>query len=125
MKTLPESNESLWRVIVSPAIWAAHFFLCYLTVAIWCAKWAGSNGTLGAVRWAIAIYTVIALIGIGWNGWGGLQRHRLAGGETPHDSDTPEDRHRFLGFSTLLLSALSAVATLFAGLVAIFFWNCD
>ena len=33
----------------------------------------------------------------------------------PHDDDTPEDRHRFLGFAALLLSALSAVAVIYAG----------
>lgn len=125
MKSLPEKEESLWLVIVSPTIWAVHFLLCYLTAAIWCAKWAGPSRTLGFVRWAIAIYTVAALIGIALNGWAGFRRHRFGHGKLPHDADTPEDRHRFLGFSTFLLSALSAVATLYAAMVAIFIWNCD
>jgi len=48
----------------------------------------------------------------------------LGSATLPHDDDTPEDRHRFLGFATLLLSALSAVAVLYAGLVAVFIRSC-
>ena len=47
----------------------------------------------------------------------GLQR-------MPHDFDTPGDRHRFLGFATVLLAGLSAVATLFAALVVLYFKDC-
>ena len=121
---LHEHKESLWRLVVSPIIWAAHFMLCYLTAAIWCAKFAPRDGSLGPVRWAIVGYTAIALVGIALNGRNGLRRHRR-GSETPaHDYDTPGDRHGFLGFATVLLSALSAVATIFAALVAIYFEDC-
>jgi hypothetical protein len=124
MNHLPEENESLWLLTVSPVIWAAHFLLCYLTAAIWCAKRAGPNGDLGAVRAAIAVYTILALIGIGITGWLAFRRHSLGSATAPHDFDTPEDRHRFLGFATLLLSALSAVATLYVALVAVFIRSC-
>jgi hypothetical protein len=124
MNPLPEEKESLWLLIVSPAIWAAHFMLCYLTAAIWCEKFARSDGSLGGVRVAILMYTVAALTGILINGWSGLRRHRHGSETTPHDLDSPADRHRFLGFATLLLSALSAVATLFAASVALFFEDC-
>lgn len=60
-----EKNESLWLLIASPAIWAAHFTLSYLTAAIWCAKLAETGGSLHPVRSAVVIYTVLALIGIG------------------------------------------------------------
>ena len=125
MNYLPEKKESLWLVIVSPTIWAAHFLLCYITAAIWCAKFAGPDHSLGTVRRVIVAYTVIALVGIIWNGWIGWRRHSFGRGALPHDEDTPEDRHRFLGFSTFLLSALSGVAVIFAALVVIFFWNCN
>ena len=127
MKThpLPEEKESLWLLTVSPSIWAAHFLLSYLTAAIWCEKFAGPDGQLGVVRAAMAIYTAMALVGIGINGWGGWRRHRFAAETTPHDFDTPEDRHRFLGFATLLLAALSAVSTMFVAFVAIFFEDCQ
>jgi hypothetical protein len=119
-----EKRESLWLLIVSPMIWAAHFMLCYITAAVWCAKVVSRDSSLGPVRWAIAGYTLGALVGIGWNGLSGLRRHR-SGSESPqHDFDTPGERHGFLGFATVLLSALSAVATLFAGIVAIYFEDC-
>lgn len=120
----PERKESLWLLIVSPTIWAAHFLLSYISAAIWCAKYAPRYGSLEPVRWAIAIYTVVALVGIALNGRSGLRRHRFGSESLPHDFDTPGDRHRFLGFATALLAALSAVATVFAALVVIFFEDC-
>ena len=119
-----EKNQNLWLLTAAPAIWAAHFLLSYATASIWCAKVVGSGGSLWGVRVAIAIYTVIALIGIGTIGWSGYRRHSFGSETVPHDFDTPEDRHRFLGFATLLLSALSAVATLYVALVAVFIRSC-
>ena len=119
-----EKNQSLWLLTASPVIWAAHFLLSYGTASVWCAKVAGPGGSLGGVRVAIVIYTVVALAGIGITGWVGYRRHSYGNASVPHDDDTPEDRHRFLGFSTLLLSALSAVAVLYAALVVFFFRNC-
>jgi hypothetical protein len=124
MTHLPEENESLWRLTAAPVLWAAHFLLCYLTVAIWCAKLAGPDGSLGGVRVATAIYTVLALLGIGLTGWGAFRRHSFGTATVPHDFDSREDRYRFLGFATLLLSALSAVATLYVALVAVFIRSC-
>lgn len=124
MTHLPEKNERLWVLTVSPLIWSAHFLLSYGTGAIWCEKLAGPDGSLWGARVAIAVYTVLALIGIGINGWIGYRRHSF-GGATPHDFDSPEDRHGFLGFATLLLSALSAAATLYGALVAVFLETCQ
>lgn len=124
MKDLPEKKESLWVLIVSPTIWAAHFMVSYVTAAIWCEKYADRFGSAAPARWMIAVYTVIALAVIAFNGWSGWRRHRLPGGAVPHDEDTPEDRHRFLGFATFLLAALSAVATVYAGLVVVFLEDC-
>ena len=119
-----ESRQSLWRLIAAPTIWAAHFLLSYVTAAIWCEKFAGRDGPLGGARVAIIIYTVVALVGIGLSGWDGWRRHRLGPEEVPHHDDTPEDRHRFLGFATLLLASLSAVAVLFAAAVVVVFKDC-
>jgi hypothetical protein len=124
MKAPPEEKESLWFLIVSPTIWAAHFMLCYITAAIWCAKFAPRFGSLQPVRWAIAVYTIVALAGIAWNGWSGLRKHQFGSESLPHDFDTPGDRHRFLGFATLLLAGLSAVATVFAAMVVVYFEDC-
>ena len=124
MTDLPEEHESLWVLTIAPVTWAAHFLLCYLTAAIWCAKLAGRNGSLGGVRVAIAVYTGLALIGIGITGWHAFHRHRFGNTTVPHDFDSREERHRFLGFATLLLSALSAVATLYVALAAVFIGSC-
>ena len=122
---VPEKSAYLWALAASPTLWAAHFLLSYATAAVWCAKFAsGPGGSLTAVRIAIAVYTVAAMAGIAVIGWRGLKRHRHGEGSVPHDDDTPEDRHRFLGFATLLLSGLSAVATLFTALAAAFFGSC-
>lgn len=121
---LAEENQSLLRLAAAPMIWAAHFLLSYITAAIWCAKVAGPDGSLGVVRVSIAMYTVLALSGIGVIGWSAFRRHSYGAAPPPHDDDTPEDRHRFLGFATLLLSALSAVATLYAALAAVFIGSC-
>lgn len=121
---LPEKNESLWLITVSPVIWSAHFLLSYITAAVWCAKVVGRDGSLWGARVAIAVYTVVALVGIGITGWIAFRRHTIGSATVPHDFDTPEDRHRFLGFATLLLSGLSAVGTLYVALAAVFFETC-
>lgn len=128
----PLDKGSLWLLTIAPTIWAAHLLLSYITAAIWCAKFAGPVGSLGNVRAAVAWYTALALIGIAIVGWEGFRRHsytsagqRRGGTEaTTHDLDSPEDRHRFLGFATLLLAGLSAVAVLYAALSATFFETC-
>jgi hypothetical protein len=127
-RDLSESRESLWLLTLGPAIWALHFTLSYLTAAIYCAKLAGpalfDPQPLGPVRLAIAAYTVLALLGIGWIGWHGLRRHNFGAARPPHDAPTAADRHRFLGFATLLLCGLSLVATLYVALPALFIGSC-
>jgi hypothetical protein len=115
---------SLWLLTIAPTIWAAHLLLSYVTAAIWCARFAVPGGSLGHIRTAIVWYTVVALIGIAVVGWEGFRRHSYGTEATTHDLDSPEDRHRFLGFATLLLSGLSAVAVLYAAIAATFFDTC-
>jgi hypothetical protein len=119
-----ESRQSLWRLVWPPAIWAAHFLLSYATGTLWCAKIAGPDGALDAARAAVAIYTILALAGIAAVGRRGWQRHAFDGSETNHDFDSPEDRHRFLGFATALLAGLSAFATMFTALAVVFLRDC-
>lgn len=120
----PESRENLWLLIVSPAIWALHFLASYITAAVWCAKFAARFDSLGPVRVAIIVYTVLALAGIALNGRSGWRRHQFGTESLPHDFDTPGDRHRFLGFATALLAGLSAIATIFAAAVVVYFQDC-
>lgn len=120
-----EHHESLWTLIASPLIWAVHFLACYLTAAIWCAKLGDSQRSFQEVRLAIAVFTVVALLGIAINGRTGYQHHRLGDARLPHSADSEEDRYRFLGFATVLLAVLSAVATLFVAAAAVFISSCD
>ena len=124
MANLEEHAESLWWLAVSPAVWIAHFVLSYATVAIWCEKFATHGDPLGAARTAVFIYTAVGLIALALSGWRAYRRHRHEGGEVPHHDDTPEDRHRFLGFAGLLLAGLSAVAMIYVALAAEFIGSC-
>jgi len=124
MSQTHEKYQSLWLLTASPTIWAAHFLLSYVTAAVWCAKAASPGSSVVVVRVALIIYTVLALVAIGIVGWKGYSKHSHGDAELPHDADTPEDRHRFIGFATLLLSSLSAIAVLFAALVPFFIGTC-
>jgi hypothetical protein len=122
--TLPERPAYLAMLALAPAIWMAHFLMSYLTAAIWCAKVAGRGAPLDAVHTTVAWYTVLAVIAIALVGWSGYARHRHGLEVAEHDSDTPADRHRFLGFATMLLAGLSAVATLCVAVSAMWFETC-
>ncbi|WP_345682814.1 transmembrane prediction [Novipirellula caenicola] len=115
-------NHILW-LVVPPGVWAVHFLASYLTIAIWCAKFAGDNADANPVRIAIAVYTVVALAIIVLMGWLSYRQHR-SGGSPPHDQDTYEDHVRFVGQATFLLALLSGVATIFTALVAVFVRSC-
>lgn len=119
-----ESRQSLWLLAASPTIWAVHFLACYITAAVWCAKVGGDTGSLGWVPTAVVIYSVAALAGIVGVGWVGWRKHDFGTATVPHDFDTRADRHRFLGFATVLLSGLSAVAVLYVAMAAAFFGSC-
>ncbi|MFG3452219.1 hypothetical protein [Stutzerimonas stutzeri] len=120
----PQVRDTLWLITFSPTIWAVHFLLCYVATAVWCAKVAGRSGELGDFRLAIGVLTLVALAGIALTGWRGWRKHSFGHATAPHDFDTPADRHRFLGFSTLLLSGLSFVATLFVALSVVIIGSC-
>jgi hypothetical protein len=121
---LSEQKESLWALIASPVIWGAHFLASYGTAAVWCAKFAEPGGSLAAARAVIAGLTLVALAGIGLVGRRGWRHHRYDDSTLPHDLDSPEDRHRFLGFATSLLSGLSAVAVVYEALTIVFIESC-
>jgi hypothetical protein len=112
-------------LVASPLAWAAHFLASYITVAIWCEKAASATQPdLGGARIAVGVYTAIALAVIGAVGTIALKRYRTDGPPFSRDDDTPADRHRFLGYATLLLSALSFVATVYVSLAALLIDDC-
>lgn len=125
MEQAAERDQALWILPASPVLWSLHFMVCYITAAIWCGKVVGRLDAVPTLRLMIAVYTVVALAGIVVVGWMGYRAHRRGSASLPHDDDTPEDRHRFMGFATLLLSGLSFVAVIYSGLVAVFLETCQ
>lgn len=107
-----------------PSTWAIHFLLCYVTAAVWCAKAASRAVPLNGVRSALVAYTVLALAAIVFFGWRGLRQHRWGSATVPHDEATAADRHRFLGFATMLLCGLSFVAVVYVALAIAVIGTC-
>lgn len=124
MQAPSEHRESLWTLISGPTVWAVHFLLSYTSAAVYCAKLVGRDGELFPVRLLVIGLTLLALAVIILAGVRGYRRHRFGEATVPHDFDTAADRHRFLGFATLLLSTLSAVATLYVGATVLFIGSC-
>lgn len=118
-----EERQPLWLIALSPTVWAAHFLACYVTAAVWCAKVAGPGGELGLARTLVWGYTAAALLAIGATLWVGVRRFRAGAGSARH-RDLPSDRHRFLGWATVLLSGLSMVAVVYVALVAAVVRSC-
>lgn len=114
----------LWTLVLAPVLWSAHFLFSYVTAAVYCAK-AAETASMVPVRVAIAVYTVVALAGIVAVGLHGWRRHAHHGqGRLPHDRDLVADQLGLIGFSTLLLAGLSAVATVYTALPALFIESC-
>ena len=134
-ESLPENTSYLVMVALAPTIWMTHFLVTYVTVSIWCARNGGSEARsagnmamsqvpLGSVHVLVAVYTAVALAGILLVGLSGWRRHRHGSEATPHDMDTAGDRHRFLGFATVLLAGLSFLATLGVAVSTYYFDTC-
>ncbi|HUQ93817.1 MAG TPA: hypothetical protein VM120_19210 [Bryobacteraceae bacterium] len=119
-----EERQSLWLLAVSPAIWTVHFLFSYIGAAVWCGKVVGREGSLDPMRAAIAVTALLAVAGIAFTGVAGWRKHTHEASPPPHHEDTPEDRHRFLGYATVLLSCLSAVGTIYVALACIFIRSC-
>ena len=119
-----EHKDHILMLTLGPLIWAAHLLLSYGTASIWCGKMVETGGSLGTVRGAIVVYTVAGLAATTWVAWRGYRRHRSGGASLPHDDDSPEDRHRFIGYATFLLACLSAAAIVYAGSITLFFRSC-
>jgi hypothetical protein len=123
-----ESRQSLWALTVPPCIWVAYFLLSYIVAALWCGS-AGRGGSLGPLVIGFGSITLIALIAIGASGRQGWRRYKHDSHNSDavpsHHRDSPEDRHRFLGLATVLLAALSAIATVYVALAVAVIRTCS
>lgn len=121
-----ESRQPLWIVPGPLVIWAVHFMLSYVTAALWCGKAAaGPFAPLGTARAAIGAYTALALSGILVIGWVGYRAQAYGGASAPHDADSAADRHRFIGYATVLIAGLGAIAVIYSALAAVFVETCQ
>lgn len=123
-RLLPKEVESLWTLFTGPVVWALHFLICYIVAAIFCEKPELLGGDFDTLRKLIAAVTALALAIIvlsavlAWRQWG------FGTGDPPHDAPTHDDRLRFQGYATLLLSALSFVAVIFTAMPVLFIAEC-
>jgi len=116
-------QADLWFLISSPIVWALHFLACYVLAAIHCAK-ASELAELGSVRLWVLAFTVIALISVAITGAHAFRHWGFGANSPPHDAPTTADRRRFIGYATLLVSALSFVAIAFTALPVLFVMDC-
>lgn len=108
--------DPIWVPVVAPIVWSTHFTACYIWVAMACGRFRTSGeATLDA---AIGTMTAVALALISAVFVRALVQLRYALPQQPHDDPTPEDRSRFMAFTTLLLAGMSWIATLYIGLAA-------
>jgi type VI protein secretion system component VasK len=119
------SGTDLWRVIISPTIWALHFLACYVAAAIYCEK-MGRDAPLDDIRLLVITVTVVALGGIAWSTLGLWRVHdrSLTDDDFEYEHNTPEERHRFLSHVALMLSILSAVAVIYVAIPMLYLESC-
>ncbi len=122
---IPREVETLWTLFTAPVVWALHFVVCYVVVAIFCAKGMASEVSFGTVRLGLGVFTIAALAMIvlsaylAWRQWG------FGAGDPPHDAPTREERRHFQGFATLLLSGLSFAAVVYVAIPLAILAECQ
>ncbi|SJM30812.1 hypothetical protein [Mesorhizobium delmotii] len=124
MRLIPREIETLWTLFTAPVVWVAHFLVCYIGAAIYCAKPELVGLSFSAVRAGIAAATVIALSLIALSAWLAWRQWGFGTDDPPHDDPTKRDRALFQGFATLLLSGLSFIAVIFTAMPALFLTEC-
>jgi hypothetical protein len=122
---IPREVETLWTLFTAPVVWAAHFLVCYVGFAVYCAKASSLHLSFDTVRIGLGVFTLLALAMIvlsaylAWRQWG------FGSGDPPHDAPTRQDRKHFQGLATLLLSGLSFIAVLYMAIPMIFIAECQ
>ncbi|MGE6739439.1 hypothetical protein ACQKGC_04090 [Allorhizobium pseudoryzae] len=122
---IPREVETLWTLFTAPVVWAGHFLVCYVVMAVYCAKPGFLGVSFDGYRLALAGFTLACLAFIifsaylAWRQWG------FGSAEPPHAKATDLDRRRFQGFATLLLSGLSFVAVAFTAIPLLLLAECQ
>lgn len=97
--------QRLITLIGAPAIWMAHFLICYVLVSLVCALQLTDTRVLGMnlAQFGIAVATLLALLIMGGMAAVQYRKWRYPTGSDP-------DLTRFFAANTLLLCGLSALA---------------
>lgn len=125
MRLIPKEIESLWTLFTAPTIWALHFLICYVTVAVYCAKAGAAPFSFETMRLGLGAITLAALSGIMLSAFLAWRQWSFGTGDPPHDEPTREDRLLFQGFATLLLSGLSFIAVVFVAVPLLLIEACQ
>lgn len=121
--SLSERSERLWVPVLAPIIWAVHFTICTVAASLACGRFGDASG-LVTPRSVIFVVTVVAIGAMALLFVHGLRRRGAAWPVRPHDADTAEDRRHFMAFTTMLLSGLSIIGTVFVVLAAVLVRGC-
>jgi hypothetical protein len=117
-------DQSVSTPIIAPVIWSMHFMTCYTWAALACGRLATAD-RFETARTAIVVATALAAIAIAACFAHGFRRHGRRLPDRSNDDGTPEDRTRFMAFMTMLLAALSLIATLYVGVAAAAMTRCS
>jgi len=118
-----QAPDRLWVPLASPIIWSTHFTISYIWAAMACGRFA-SPGSATLER-ALAVMTAIALVAIGVFFFRAFRQLNYRLPDQPNDDGTPEDRNRFMSYTTMLLAGMSWIATLFIGVAATAMGGCQ
>ena len=114
--------DPLWVPVVSPIIWSTHFTASYIWAAMACGRFASQAA--GTLEPALIVMTAAALIAIGLLFLRAFRQLNYQLPDQPNDDGTPEDRTRFMSYTTMLLAGMSWIATLFVGVAGTMVGGC-
>ena len=115
--------DRLWVPLISPIIWSSHFTISYIWAAMACGRFASQAA--GSLEPALIGLTLVALVAIGFFFLRAFRQLNFQLPDQPSDDGTPEDRNRFMSYTTLLLAGMSWIATLFVGVAATAMGGCQ
>ena len=118
----PHAPDRLWVPLISPIIWSAHFTVSYIWAALACGRFSSDAGS---VERALIVMTAVALVAIGFLFLRAFRQLNYRMPDQPNDDGTPEDRTRFMSYTTMLLAGMSWIATLFVGAAATAIGGCQ
>ena len=121
-KEFSDEAGSLWRIALAPSVWAGHFVLCYASVSLACVR---GLLPIEATRLSLIAVSVIVLVFFVWQGWRAWRQWAPERGHPSALSEgKAEDRHRFLGHATFLLTLISGIATVYTTLPLLLLEGC-